>query len=96
MSKRGEYLAATTPLGVAVFKEGVGYVRPGAEYVWVELGPRADLPDWHEQSKPYKLPFPTNEAALGFARAESERNPDRSVVIAYPDGRRWNGKAWIY
>ncbi|MCV7016754.1 hypothetical protein H7I96_03280 [Mycolicibacterium aichiense] len=78
-----------------MFKEHVGYVIPGKEYTWVELGPRPDMPPWHAQAQPARYPFPDHDAALKFARAESETSPGRDVVIAYPDGRRWDGKAWV-
>ncbi|QJD50277.1 hypothetical protein SEA_IWOKEUPLIKEDIS_74 [Mycobacterium phage Iwokeuplikedis] len=59
----------------------------------MEMGPKPDMPSWHEQSKPSRFPFPSPDAALRFARAHDE--PGREVIIAYPDGRRWNGKAWV-
>jgi len=70
-------------------------LNPETEHTFVEMGPIPDLPAWHQQAQPSRFPFPTKEAALRFARTHSERDPGRKVVIAYPDGRRWDGKAWV-
>ncbi|AAC18510.1 hypothetical protein SEA_LAKES_75 [Mycobacterium phage Lakes] len=67
----------------------------GTSYTYVELGPIPDMPKWHQSAQPSRWPFPTPEAAFRFARAHSEERPDREVIIAYPDGRRWNGKEWV-
>ncbi|BBC43629.1 hypothetical protein PBI_AN9_75 [Mycobacterium phage AN9] len=66
-----------------------------SEYTFVELGPIEDMPKWHHAAQPSRWPFPTPEAALQFARGESERHQREYVIIAYPDGRRWNGKEWV-
>ncbi|ASZ75237.1 hypothetical protein PBI_MISSWHITE_71 [Mycobacterium phage MissWhite] len=66
-----------------------------SEYTFVEMGPIPDLPPWHQQSHPSRFPFPTPEAAQRFAQAAAVRHPGREVVIAYPDGRRWNGQEFV-
>ncbi|APC43218.1 hypothetical protein KI248_gp31 [Mycobacterium phage Phaded] len=64
-----------------------------SSYTYVEMGPKPDMPPWHEQAHPSRFPFPNNDAALRFARTHAE--PGREVVIAYPDGRRWDGQKWV-
>jgi len=64
-----------------------------AEYHYVELGPIPGKPGWHEQAKPSSYAFPSVEAATRFAQGHKE--PGRSVLIRFPDGRGWNGKAWV-
>lgn len=66
------------------------------EYWHVDMGPIPDKPEWHRQmyaSQSY--PFPTVEAATGFAQAHKEKYPGREVLIRFPDGRRWDGKQWV-
>ncbi|ATN92201.1 hypothetical protein SEA_TIPSYTHETREX_72 [Mycobacterium phage TipsytheTRex] len=70
-------------------------LNPETSYTYVEMGPIPDMPSWHIQAQPSRFPFPTPEAALRFAQAAAVRDPGRDVVIAYPDGRRWNGQEFV-
>ncbi|AFQ97374.1 hypothetical protein FGG47_gp28 [Mycobacterium phage Rebeuca] len=65
------------------------------EYHHVEMGPIPGLPSWHTSAQPSRWPFPSLTAATRFAQAHKAKEPQREVVIAYPDGRRWNGKEWV-
>lgn len=67
------------------------------KYHRVLLGPIPEIdgrpaPTWHEQSKPSSYPFPTLSAATRFAQGHSKNG--RSVMIEFPDGRRWDGAKW--
>ncbi|AHJ86685.1 hypothetical protein CRB1_74 [Mycobacterium phage CRB1] len=48
---------------------------------FVELGPIAGMPSWHQQAQPSRWPFPTPEAAERFAAAARERHPGREVNV---------------
>ncbi|AGR46487.1 hypothetical protein ODIN_73 [Mycobacterium phage Odin] len=50
-------------------------------YTFVELGPVAGMPRWHEQSQPSRWPFPSPEAAERFAAANRAQYPGREVVV---------------
>ena len=65
------------------------------EYHYVNMGPIKGKPDWHQQSKPSRYPFPTWRSAMAFAKAHKDAYPDREIIIDLPDGRRWDGQAWV-
>ncbi|WKW87284.1 hypothetical protein SEA_CHARGERPOWER_69 [Mycobacterium phage Chargerpower] len=88
MSNRNEMLTISTPQGVAIFEEGVGYVRPGVDYTWVEMGPVPEMPLWHHLTQPSRYPFPTERAAFQFANTEKGKRPDRKVRVLTTDGER--------
>lgn len=81
MSNRGELLTTMTAEGVAIFQDGLGYVRPGADYWHVEMGRLDHL------NGPSRQGFPAEVSALYFAQVHKERDPHRDVSIRYPDGR---------
>ncbi|AQT28469.1 hypothetical protein KIP30_gp28 [Mycobacterium phage Pistachio] len=60
----------------------------------VHLGPKPGMPPWHVLNAPSAHSFPSVEAATRFSKTHKEIDPTRDIVIEYPDGRRWNGKAW--
>ncbi|EHB47625.1 hypothetical protein MycrhDRAFT_5751 [Mycolicibacterium rhodesiae JS60] len=88
MAKRDEALVTTTPLGVAVFQEGVGFVRPGGEYAWVQIGAAPELPAWHVQSQPNTYAFPSDAAAMRFGQEHKRLYPDRVIRVATIDGEK--------
>ncbi|ABE67395.1 hypothetical protein PBI_CHE12_76 [Mycobacterium phage Che12] len=53
----------------------------GESYTYVEMGPVADMPPWHQLSQPSRFPFPTPEAAERFAAANRAQYPGREVVV---------------
>jgi hypothetical protein len=61
------------------FRRDVQRHKPDSEYFWVELGPIPGYPDWHEQSKVSRYPFPTASAAAIFA--EAHMYPGRRVQV---------------
>ncbi|APD17413.1 hypothetical protein PBI_ACHEBE_65 [Mycobacterium phage Achebe] len=64
-------------------------IEAGNEYWFVDMGRRDPI------NGPGSYPFPDVDAATRFARSHKARDPEREVVIRYPDGRRWNGKEWV-
>lgn len=84
-----------TPRGFAFFREGVGYVVPGADYWTVRMGELDRL------NGPAEYPFPSEGSAHRFAteeklKAESHEWLDldgakrhgvnRKIEVVYPDG----------
>ncbi|QBJ01156.1 hypothetical protein PBI_ARISSANAE_71 [Mycobacterium phage Arissanae] len=88
MAQRDEVLTTMTPDGVAIFEEGVGYVIPGKEYTWVEMGPRPDMPLWHHLAQPARYPFAKEAAAFRFAEAHKEHG--RKIQVKTTDGNRFD------
>lgn len=65
-------------------------------YTYVSMGPIPGQPPWHQELYAEQTyPFPTEDAALTFARTHKAKDPGREVVIEYPDGHRWNWKEWM-
>lgn len=62
---------------------------PNTDYTFVELGPIPELPSWHQQSNPSRFPFPTESAAFTFAKNTKYDHPNRQVVVATTDGKRF-------
>jgi len=70
------------------------------DHHFVEMGPKPAVegvptPSWHPLYTPSRHPFPSWPAALAFAKHHKSLDPDRDVVIALPDGRRWDGTEWV-
>lgn len=53
------------------------------QYWYVDMGVVLD-----RLNGPGRYPFPTEPAALRFARNHKRISPDRSVAVLFPDGRR--------
>jgi len=66
------------------------------EYYRVEMGPIPGKPAWHQgMYDEQSYPFLGLDAATRFAQSHKATHPRRDVVIVYPDGPRWDGKAWV-
>lgn len=70
-------------------------ICPETDYWNVQMGPIPNLPAWHEQSQGSSYAFPTVEAATRFAKTHQGLEPERQILIVFPDGRKWSGKAWV-
>lgn len=65
------------------FRRDVPLHKSASEYFWVELGPIAGYPSWHEQSKTARYPFPTAVAAGRFADSHAQMWPGRKVEVLH-------------
>ncbi|QTF81494.1 hypothetical protein SEA_TARSUSIV_70 [Mycobacterium phage TarsusIV] len=61
---------------------------PETSYTYVEMGPKPEMPYWHESAQPSRFPFPKEQAAFRFA--EAHREPGRKVQVITPDGKRFD------
>lgn len=66
-----------------------------AEHYYVTLGPKPDVPEWNTLATTARHPFPSLKSATAFAKVHKRLDPDRHVTIDYPDGRSWDGRAWV-